>query len=238
MTELSLSTQAKLLSRYLKEKGLANISHTQALEAVAHALNFKSFNEAQAMRRGSTQGEALTLLAQAKEKGLTRADAEQFFAGFRTADELAFVTAAELWNQEGELEHEENAAVSMAGAGSDTGGAYVQMWKWVPVEDIPMPSDLLDALRLPWGVLGVHIGDLDLEINFSDLKLNERAIAQLRAGISVPDDVWLVKRRTKDQKVLIVLNVRDYKALVFNAKNDYWEGCIEGQDWLIEMSRR
>lgn len=39
MSQSSLSTQAKLLARYLREHQLADLSHTQALEALAHAHN-------------------------------------------------------------------------------------------------------------------------------------------------------------------------------------------------------
>ena len=44
MTDIPVSTQAKLLARYLKDKGLARLSHSQALEALAHASNFKTYN--------------------------------------------------------------------------------------------------------------------------------------------------------------------------------------------------
>jgi len=39
MSKSSLSTPAKLLARYLRGKGLANLTHIQALEALSHAGN-------------------------------------------------------------------------------------------------------------------------------------------------------------------------------------------------------
>lgn len=49
----------------------------------------------------------------------------------RTKIENAYFQAAKEHVSEGDLELDDNAVISI----SDDGGAYVQMWQWVPDED-------------------------------------------------------------------------------------------------------
>ncbi len=241
MTTVSLNTQAKLLARYLNERGLAKVSHSEALEAIAHAQNFKSFNEAQAAERRTpkssstkpSRSKALELLAQAKEQGLTMADVRGFFAKFRTPAEMAFVKDARFGHREGELELDDDAEVSLAEPGMETGGAYVQMWQWIPVSEVECPENLLDALEMPWGMLKVHVNDDDFEIQFSKLEFNKEAIAQLRSGTKLREDTWLVKPKKKDALALTI-TVKHYEVLKY-AEGACWVGEIEGKEWLIDM---
>lgn len=237
MTAVSFSTQAKLLARYLREQGLARLSQSEALEALAHAQNFKSFNEAQATERctkKSVHEKALTLLAQAKAHGLTQADARAFFARFRSAAELAFVAEARGYHQEGECEIDEDAEVSMAPRAMEAGGAYVQMWRWIDVSEVTVPVDLLDAIDLPWRTFRVCINDGDyMESAFSDLEVNEAAVAALRAGEGLSEQLWLIKSKTSDA-CLPVITVKHYRAIAFE-EQDCWTGKVNGDDWFIEM---
>lgn len=55
-----------------------------------------------------------------------------------TATELAYIDAArEQFHKDGDLEADDYPVVSM----SDEGGAYVQMWKWVPDSLIDLPEE-------------------------------------------------------------------------------------------------
>ncbi len=244
MTAVSFSTQAKLLARYLRKKGWADLSHTEALEALAHTQNFKSFNEAQAAERHRAQentqekvekNEALSLLAQARARGLTMADARGFFAKFRSVAELAFVAEARRYQNEGDWEIDDDAEVSMAPRELESGGAYVQMWRWIDVEEVEVPADLLDALELPWQKLRVCLDDEDdFESTFFDLEVNEKAIAALRAGEKLSGETWLIRNKAQDNGIPVI-TVKHYQALVFEKGQDNWSGQIDDNDWFIEM---
>jgi len=71
------------------------------------------------------------LLEVLSKDGLTLANCLTFFAAKRNKQELYFVKEAkERFSLEGELEVDDDAAVSMG----DGDGAYVQAWVWVSKE--------------------------------------------------------------------------------------------------------
>lgn len=68
--------------------------------------------------------------------GLTMADCREFFATKRTAKELYYVKLAEeLYHEEGEVEIDGDAIVSLTQEYEEPKGAYVMAWVWVPKDE-------------------------------------------------------------------------------------------------------
>ncbi len=226
---LSVSVQAKLLARFLKDKGLATLTHSQALEALAHANNVKSYNVLKskpATKPAAKEATAEDLLRQAIAKGMTAGMALNVFAESRSDTESAFLEAArENHAREGELEFDDNAVVSL----SEDGGAYVMGWRWVYLSEVAAPGNLVAALRLGFDHVSVLLEDQDVDHDFdeSHLELNDAALERYAAGEAQAPETWLVRGLNRDE-ARFELTVRHFDALEFNEDSECFEGELDG----------
>lgn len=243
MTTESTSTRAKLLARYLRSKGIAKISHTQALEALAHADNFSSFNIAQAKKHppeapvsaktSDPQG-AIDLLRQAIAQGLTVANALSVFTEKRSAAEALFLKEAqEHHGRDGELEFDDNAVVSI----SEDRGAYVMGWTWIYLSDIETPDSLAEAFKLPYAQVGFDLPEEYVKVAKADLELNEEALTQWHEGAKLPADLWLVRTRSAvgARESVIQLTVAQFEALTFDPDGSCFQGVFNGEQIQVEF---
>ncbi len=221
MTE-SVTTQARLLARFLRDKGLAQLTHSQALEALAHASGEKSFNVMKAKAKAEPPVQdvdrARALLREAMALGLTSGDALNVFCEQRSPEEAAFLAAArEHYTSEGDLEFDDNAVVSL----SDDNGAYVMGWKWVYLSEVSTPRHVVDALQMRFDHVQVLIEGQDVDDDFTpaELTLNDEALAALRAGAPVEPSTWAVRGLNSDE-VRFELTVSELSKLVFDEAND------------------
>jgi hypothetical protein len=239
MTIESTSTQAKLLARFLREKGLATLTHSQALEALAHAQNLKSHNVLAAQSKAaidtaapSVHEQAMALLRQAIALGLNVGDALTTFAESRTPVELMYLETARGLGSEGELEFDDNACVSLG----DDKGAYVMSWSWVSLGDIPMPDNATLSLSMNYESIGLDIGEEEYrQIPITDLELNDEALESLQNGKNQPADTWLVRSKKADKAKPFELTVADFNTLKLNKKGDCYEGTTKGIPLFLEF---
>lgn len=227
--EVPLSAQAKLLSRYFRDKGIADLTHSQALEALAHAQNFKSYNVLCAQQsKAPVQPQAL--LEQAIAAGLTSGEALNVFTKSRSEEDAAYLQAArDLHAREGELEFDDNAVVSL----SDDGGAYVMGWCWVEGSDLKAPDDFAQAIRRRFDHMSVMLEDQDVDDDFRprDLTFNDDLLTRYAAGESLPETTWLVRGCNGEEEQRFELTVRHFKALSLVEGGDTYEGTL-GADSL------
>lgn len=225
MTQSIATTQARLLSRFLRDKGLAQLTHSQALEAIAHAMGDKSFNVHKAKANAQTGApvntdaeRAQALLREAVALGLKAGEALNVFAESRGPEELAFLAAAkEHHTSEGDLEFDDNAVVSL----SDDNGAYVMGWKWVDLSELATPHNLLDALQMRFANVQVLIEDQDVDDDFAphELTFNDEVCEALRKGASVPPSTWVVRGLNSDER-RFELTAGVFSRLAYDKDND------------------
>lgn len=239
MTIESTSTQAKLLARFLREKGLATLTHSQALEALAHAQNLKSHNVLAAKSKPAIEtppmdahAQATALLRQAIALGLNVGDALTIFAESRTPVELMYLEAAQELGSEGDLEFDDNACVSLG----DDKGAYVMSWTWVSLDRIPMPDNPVLPFLMNFESIGLDIGEEDYrQIPITDLDLNDEALELLQKGEQQPASTWLVRSKKADEAKAFELTVEDFSTLKLNKKGDCYEGTAKGTSLFLEF---
>lgn len=227
--DVPLSAQAKLLSRYFREKGIADLTHCQALEALAHAQNLKSYNVL-CTQQSKAPVQPQALLEQAIAAGLTSGEALNVFTKSRSEEDAAYLQAArDLYASEGELEFDDNAVVSV----SEDGGAYVMGWRWVEDSDREPPKDVAHAFRRRFDHASVMLEDQDVDDDFrpSGLSFNEDMLCRYAAGESLPDATWLVRGCNAEEGQRFELTVRHFKALSWVAGSNAYEGVL-GADSL------
>lgn len=231
-----VSAQAKLLSCFLKDKGLAQLTHSQALEALAHAQNCKSYNVLRSKKSVASASSPQELLRQAIAAGLTSGEALNVFAESRTEEEAGYLEAArEEYGREGELEFDDNAVISV----SEDGGAYVMGWRWVYDRETSMPKDLAQALRYRFENVSVMLEDQDVDDDFEphELTFNEEALAQYVAGEDLPDDTWLVRGCNSEEAQRFEMTVRHFKALSYNTEEELFEGSLGNNALRLTLNR-
>lgn len=237
MAKNAMSSQARLLARYLKEKGLATLSHTQALEALAHAMNFKSFNVAQAATKTAepkqNAAKARVALDEAIALGMTVGGALDVFAKARSPEELAYLQhAQDSLAREGETEFDDNAVVSL----SSYGGAYVMSWTWINASDLPLPKDPLEAFGRGYKRITFEAGDKSSTIDRDELELNDPAIAALREGKKLSAGEWLVRPKTDEdpESSPWPLTVQHLKALALDKGDEEgYRGQLKSEEELF-----
>jgi hypothetical protein len=244
MKNLSVSTQAKLLARYLKDKGLVALSHSQALEALAHSRNLKAYNVLASQIDDDTKPaaveaskpnheRAVALIREAIAAGLEFADAISILAESRSAVELLYVeTAQARLVDEGELEVDDNAGVSL----SADGGAYVMSWSWVARSQLATPANLALGFAIGYETIGVSLAtDAAYEkYAVSELDLNHEALSILEAGGVVDPALWLVRTRAGHAHPFTLTGAH-YAALALNEKGDCYEGKLDGEELFFEF---
>jgi len=238
MTIKSTSTQAKLLSRYLREKGLATLTHSQALEALAHAQNLKSHNVLAAKSKPASETptpsaheQAMALVRQAIALNLNVGDALSIFAESRSPVELMYLEAARGLGSEGELEFDDNASVSLG----DDKGAYVMSWSWVSLDSLAMPENAALPLLMNYESIGLDIGEEDYrQIPVENLDLNHEALESLQNGEHPPATTWLVRPKKANQEKAFELTVADFQTLKLNREGDCYEGTTKGIPLFLE----
>lgn len=139
----NFKVQASLLGRHLQHQHGCALSQAQLLECLAALNNAPDWNAlaARPAKRRAKPAQAgkvpesLTvdeLLAAAVRKGATAGQALSAFARKRGSVERAYLNAAKNHVRDGELEVDDNAAVSV----SSDNGAYVQAWLWVEATEL------------------------------------------------------------------------------------------------------
>jgi hypothetical protein len=244
MTTESTSSQAKLLARYLREKGLATLTHSQALEAIAHSQNLKAYNvlaaketklnePAAAESEAARRDRALALLRQAMDAGLTFGEVVPAFAATRTPLELLYAqTAKDTLGDEGELEFDDEAMVSL----SDDKGAYVMSWSWISLTDIPLPENPWLAFLMNFESINLEIGDDFYDkVPFTDLEVNAAPLGRALAGEILAMDTWIVRSKSQDPKSSFALTVEHLKALEYDAKGECYGGTFQGKNLYLEF---
>jgi hypothetical protein len=234
---IKVRTQARLLARHLRKMGLATLTHSQALEVLAHAQNVKSYAVLAAQGKAAAvpttdRDRALALMRQARGLGLTTADALNVLAESRSPIELLYLeTANDAWGREGELEFDDNAAVNL----SHDRGAYVMGWRWVDQDSLPPVSNLARAFLMGYEQLGLDTGDDFLDIPLSGLELNQAALEAYQEGKQLEDSLWLV-RSAKDAETRVHLTVADFRELKFDSVRECFKGTLRGQRCSLEFS--
>lgn len=197
-----LSTPARLLARHLRDKQLAELTHSQALEALSHAIGGECFNIVKTQiplakpdAAPSVAEEKLDvrkLLRQAIEAGLTPGMALEVFAENRCSEDLAYLEAARRNHErEGELEFDDNAVVSI----SDDRGAYVMSWTWVEDSELESPQELAQALNLRFETMTVCLDeqDVDAELGYGDADIAYAALEALAEGKEIAEDTVVLR---------------------------------------------
>lgn len=240
MTEFT--TQARLLARHLKDTLGVELTHTQALEALAAQHNFKSWN---VMKASAAQvapkvssGEdlnAVALLHKAMQAGLTVGQAITEFSNSRTPEELAYLNAArDRYTSEGDLEFDDNAVVSL----SSDGGAYVMAWKWLYRSETALPDNVFSVLSQ-----GFDAGTLTLSTLSGPVTLDEGntdieyvALDQVIEGDPVDDSTILV-RIEPEHGPEVSLTVGQLRALSWDDQREVFcspEGALPAMTLAFE----
>ena len=256
------STQAKLLARYLREQGLATLTHSQALEALAKSRNLKSHHiqasqdsETPAQAKASNADRGKALVQQALAAGLTFGETVSAFAAIQSPVEKLYARAAQDIGSEGELEVDDNCIVSLG----DDKGAYVMSWSWMPQSELGLPRNPALALLMNYDSLwlaGSAAKSLrkrtarEVTVPLSDLEINVEAVqryVELRledntdwkggdwrnARKLLPLDTWLVRTKPGAPEPFD-LTVEIFETLHWVSDVDGYEG--EGNGHIINLS--
>jgi hypothetical protein len=243
MTILSASTRAKQLARYCKDKGLATLTHSQALEAIAHSEGLKAYNVLAAREGGestahtplshSSSTRAQALLRSAIAEGLTFSESVSVFAESQSTVEKLYATAARrAISSEGELEIDSNTIVSL----SDDKGAYVMSWSWIDQREVELPPNAALPFLMNYDRIGYDFDETGyIQVNLDELELDDDALEHFVAGEILAEGRWLVRTKGATPTSGFTLTVAHLKALKPNAGREYYEGTMGDKSLFLEF---